>query len=493
MIKKPSFQCNFAHLKTSFYSKISPSPVKSPSLIKVNNTLANFLQISPEWLNSEEGLSVLSGNLVLANSTPVAAVYAGHQFGQWNPQLGDGRAVLLGEVTAQDGQLYDIQLKGSGVTPYSRRGDGRSPLGPVLREYIVSEAMAQLNIPTTRSLMAVATGEAVQREKILPGAILTRVAKSHIRIGSFQFFAAQKESQALKELADFVIVRHYPDLKKSPDPYLALFQAILERQAQLIAQWQLVGFIHGVMNTDNMLVSGETIDYGPCAFMDAYDVEACFSSIDYYGRYKYSSQPEIALWNLSCLAQTFVPLLNDSDELSLNKLHEALDSFNEHYDYHYFFGLHQKLGLAEMTEQSHRLIEELLALMAEHKTDFSLTFRHLTDVLAEICMIENHQAVAYRLPSAFSVWIVQWQAFIKAQNLSAEHAYKTMISVNPAFIPRNHLIEEAIVEATEHNNYQPFHQLVSVLSNPYQFSVENSRYAQAPNTEQLVLHTFCGT
>lgn len=491
--KQPVLMSHYAAMDSCFYSKVAPTQVADPGLIRINTQLADFLNIDANWLQSAEGLSVLSGNAVLKASTPIATVYAGHQFGHWNPQLGDGRAILLGEVNAQDGQLYDIQLKGSGITPYSRSGDGRSPLGPVLREYIISEAMAQFNIPTSRSLAAVTSGEGVMRDRYLPGAILTRVAKSHIRIGTFQFFAAQKNTQALKELADFVISRHYPHCVQAKNPYLALFEIIVEKQAKLIAQWQLVGFIHGVMNTDNMLLSGETIDYGPCAFMDEYNKTACFSSIDRYGRYNYSSQPEIALWNLSCLAQTFVPLIDDNEELAIQKLHAVLDTFNGQYEYNYYFGLHEKLGLDTMTENSQRLVDEFLALMAENQTDFTLSFRHLTDLADRLSINEQHQAVPYRLPEKFAQWLEQWQSLLVSQQLSVEKAYNTMNYVNPVFIPRNHLVEEAIVAATNENNFQLFHDLVDVLASPYQYLPEKAAYIKPPRAEQRVEYTFCGT
>ena len=356
------FNNSYVELPGRFYSRQLPSPVAKPHLIRVNHDLAHKLNIDPDWIDSADAISTFAGNHVPEGADPIATVYAGHQFGSWNPQLGDGRAVLLGEVIGTDGQRYDIQLKGSGQTPYSRMGDGRAPLGPVLREYIVSEAMAALGIATSRSLAAVTTGEPVFREESLPGAVLVRVASSHIRIGTVQFFSAQNDVEGLRLLIDHVITRHYPEVQEADNPTLALLDKVMQRQAELIASWQMVGFIHGVMNTDDMLLSGETIDYGPCAFMDTYDPETVFSSIDHGGRYAYQNQPGIAHWNLACLAQALVPLLATSEEEAVEIAKQALDRFPAYFLAANLTGLRGKLGLTSEQEADETLAKDFLEL-----------------------------------------------------------------------------------------------------------------------------------
>ena len=342
------FDNSYARMPDKFYSRLAPTPVTEPGAVRVNRALAEQLGLDPEWLSSTQGTRVVAGNGVPEGADPIATVYAGHQFGSYNPQLGDGRAILLGEVLGRDGKRYDIQLKGSGPTPYSRGGDGRSPLGPVLREYVVSEAMHQLGIPTTRALAAVTTGDQVARDEFLPGAVLARVASSHIRIGTFQFFAAQRDIAALRVLLNHVILRHYPEAEATDNPALTLLQAVVSRQASLVASWQLVGFIHGVMNTDNMLICGETIDYGPCAFMDDFHPDKVYSSIDHGGRYAYSNQPAIAHWNLACLAQTLLPLLHDDEEQATALAQKAIDAFPEQFLQAHTRGMARKLGLGEI-------------------------------------------------------------------------------------------------------------------------------------------------
>ena len=368
--------------RTGFFARLAPSPVRAPRLVRVNDALAEQLGLDPERLASPDGVAVLAGNRVPDGAEPLAMAYAGHQFGQWVPQLGDGRAILLGEVIDRDGTRRDIQLKGSGHTPFSRAGDGRAALGPVLREYIVGEAMAALGIPTTRALAAVTTGEQVAREKLLPGAVLVRVAQSHVRVGTFQFFAAREDEEALRLLADYVIERHYPDAARSDNPYRALYDAVIARQADLVARWLLIGFIHGVMNTDNMSIAGETIDYGPCAFMDAYHPDTVYSSIDHAGRYAYANQPYIAQWNLAVLAQSLLPLLAESEDAAVAEAQDAINQYPKLFESAHLAGLRAKLGLTQEQDGDKELAKDLLACMAQNKADFTLTFRRLCDLAA---------------------------------------------------------------------------------------------------------------
>lgn len=487
------FDNSYAKLPERFYARQRPTPVSAPNLIRVNHELSRLLRIDPNWLASHAGVQVIAGNQVPENADPIAMVYAGHQFGNWNPRLGDGRAVLLGEVLGNDGVRYDIQLKGSGQTPYSRGGDGRAPLGPILREYIVSEAMVALGIPTTRSLAVVTTGDQVIREESLPGGVLTRVAQSHIRIGTFQFFAAQQDIEALRLLVDHVIQRHYPSAALSDNPSLAMLDKVVARQAKLIAGWQLVGFIHGVMNTDNMLLSGETIDYGPCAFMDTFHPDTRFSSIDHNGRYAYCNQPGIAHWNLACLAQTLLPLLDDDQDTAAASAQVAIDAFPDLFRDAHLQGMFNKLGLSGRTPEDEPLIQDLLTLMTKEKTDFTLTFRRLT----ELANAEGKSAPSVRdlfeIPEAFAPWIGRWQERIAADPKDTIERRACMYSVNPAYIPRNHLVEEAIDAAVTLQDFAPFHNLVDVLARPYDYNPEHIHYAAPPRPDQIVRQTFCGT
>ncbi len=488
-----AFDNSYALLPERFYAAQLPTPVAAPTLIRVNPALAEQLGIAPAWLESDAALRVFAGNRVAHGSNPIATVYAGHQFGGWNPQLGDGRAVLLGEVIGRDGLRYDIQLKGAGATPYSRNGDGRSPLGPVLREYIVSEAMAALGVPTTRSLAAIATGEKVYRDSVLPGAVLTRIASSHIRIGTFQFFSARGDVDALRALADHVIARHYPQATRAANPYLALLQAVISRQAHLIAQWQQLGFIHGVMNTDNMLVSGETIDYGPCAFMDAFRADKVFSSIDRQGRYAYRNQPPIAQWNLSWLAQALLPLLDDDADAALPLAQAAVDDFAPQFQSAYATIMLKKLGLSTANAENIALIDELLTAMAEAGADYTLTFRRLAECVNSQQNTDPSVSALFELPTSFQSWRARWQARLALEQSDPALQQQMMFAVNPAFIPRNHLVEEAINAATTSNDFQPFNQLIDVLAQPYRYDEKFSRYAMPPTLEQIVSKTFCGT
>ncbi|HDZ55051.1 MAG TPA: YdiU family protein [Pseudomonas xinjiangensis] len=494
-LTSPRFDNSYVLLPDRFYSHQIPTPVKAPALIRVNRLLAEQLGLSVEWLESAEGLEVLAGNQVAPGSVPIATAYAGHQFGGWNPRLGDGRAVLLGELVATDGQRYDMQLKGAGRTPYARGGDGRSPLGPVLREYVVSEAMAALGVPTSRSLAAVTTGEPVVRDLLQPGGILTRVSRSHIRIGTFQYFAGQNDTEAVRTLADHVIARHYPEATDNPRPYVALLQGVIARQAQLIAQWQQLGFIHGVMNTDNMLVSGETIDYGPCAFMDSYHPNTVYSSIDANGRYAYVNQPAIAQWNLAWLARALLPIMDKDEDAAVQAAQQAIDDFVPQYEAAYSDIMQRKLGFCRSDAGGKALVDELLELMAAAKADYTLTFRRLAEHAGAGIGHGNGDSVTalFELPDSFAPWVEKWEARLAAETLTAEERQRQMLALNPAFIPRNHLVEEVIRAAVDNNDLEPFHQLVDRLGEPCRYDAADTRYAMPPKPEQVVLRTFCGT
>jgi uncharacterized protein YdiU (UPF0061 family) len=484
-----AFDNSYARLPEHFYARLPAQPVAEPRLIKLNEALARELSLDPEKLKSPEGVAALAGNLVPVGSEPIALAYAGHQFGSFVPQLGDGRAILLGEVIDRNGRRRDIQLKGSGQTPFSRRGDGRAALGPVLREYIVSEAMAALGVPTTRSLAAVATGETVWRETPLPGAVLTRVASSHIRVGTFQFFAVRNDMDAVRALADYAIARHYPGAANAPNKYRALLDAAIARQAELIARWLHVGFIHGVMNTDNTSIAGETIDYGPCAFMDYYDPRQVYSSIDEMGRYAYANQPVIAQWNLARFAETLLPLLAESEEAALAEAQAALDRFAPLFNGHYAAGLRAKIGLATEREGDLVLGQELLHLMARSHADFTLSFRHLADAA------EGNDAPLRALfadPAGLDEWLSRWRARL-ADEGDMKACAARMSAVNPLYIARNHIVEEALVAAVNANDFAPFEELLTVLSRPHAERAEFARYAIPPTTEQIVARTFCGT
>ena len=484
-----AFDNSYARLPERFFARQAPTAVAAPRLIKLNEALAADLGLDPAMLQSPRGVEFLSGNAVPRGSKPLAMAYAGHQFGQFVPQLGDGRAILLGEVVDRSGMRRDIQLKGAGRTPFSRSGDGRAALGPVLREYLVSEAMAALGIPTTRALAAVATGEKVQREAVLPGAILTRVAASHLRIGTFQFLAAWGDVDGLRTLADYAISRHYPAAAKTASPYRALLDGVIARQADLVARWLLVGFIHGVMNTDNMAISGETIDFGPCAFLDAYDPAKAFSAIDEHGRYAYGNQPRIAHWNLSRLAETLLPILAENEEESLAIAQDALSAFAPKFATAYAAGLNAKLGLTQMREGDIDLAKELLARMAANGADFTLTYRGLCDEVSGSGSVR----VLFADPAAFDEWSVGWRRRLAQEGRDPKIAAAAMRAVNPAFIPRNHRIEEAIAAAVGSGDFEPFETLSIVLSRPFDDQPDFARYAQAPRPEQVVEQTFCGT
>jgi uncharacterized protein YdiU (UPF0061 family) len=489
------FDNTYARLPERFYARLDPTPVAAPGLVKVNEGLARELGLDVDALKSEHGVAVLAGNRVAEGSEPLAQAYSGHQFAHFVPQLGDGRAILLGEVLGRDDVRYDIQLKGSGRTPFSRGGDGRAALGPVLREYIVSEAMAAMGVPTTRALAAVTTGERVLRDTALPGAVLTRVAASHLRVGTFQYFAARGDTEGVRMLADYAIARHFPEAAQASQPYRALLEGVIARQAQLIAQWMLLGFIHGVMNTDNISISGETIDYGPCAFMEAYDPATVFSSIDHGGRYAYGNQPRAALWNLARLAEALLPVLVQeagSEESALAAANEALSAFEPRFEAARSAGLRRKLGLLAERDGDTALAEDLLQRMAANRADFTLSFRRLCDAAAGPDGDAGVRTL-FADPGAYDGWASEWRGRLKAEHGDGQARAGAMRRVNPALIPRNHLVEAALDAATWRQDFQPFEELLNAISRPYEERPELKRYTLPARPEECVLQTFCGT
>ncbi len=474
-----SFDNSYARLPKRFFSHVSPTTVSTPKLLKLNVPLAKELGLDENWLSSDEGVDMLAGNFVPDQAEPIAAIYAGHQFGHFTPQLGDGRAILLGEIIGKNGRR-DIQLKGSGPTPYSRRGDGRAALGPVLREYIISEAMFALGIPTTRALACVTTGEKVIRDKILPGAVLTRVAASHIRIGTFQYFAAQNDVEAVKILADYAIARHYPDAALASNPYVAFLDAVIISQAKTVAQWQNIGFIHGVMNTDNMSISGETVDYGPCAFMDIYDPKTVFSSIDAQGRYAYANQPKITQWNLARFAETLMPLMANEETDALNMAQTSINNFAPAFETAYFKGLRAKLGLFMEQEGDKQLIGDLLVLLAKKKQDYTLFFQTLSSSHTLFDDVD------------LQIWMQSLTERMNKEPQSKNEHLELIKRSNPVYIPRNHLVEKTIDLAIMENNYEQFEKLLNVLSNPYEERTGYEEFAR-PLHSTRQYQTFCGT
>ncbi|AIY82952.1 hypothetical protein U729_448 [Clostridium baratii str. Sullivan] len=473
----------YANLPEMFFTKKGPSHVKAPSLVKLNSSLAKELGLNIDALQSNEGVEILSGNKIPEGSIPLAQAYAGHQFGHFT-LLGDGRALLLGEHITPKGERVDIQLKGSGRTPYSRGGDGRAVLGPMLREYIISEAMHALNIPTTRSLAVTKTGEAVIRETYLKGAVLTRIASSHIRVGTFQYARNWGTAEDIKKLADYTLKRHYKEIENEENPYLSLLKEVIKRQAELIAKWQLVGFIHGVMNTDNMTISGETIDYGPCAFMDTYDPETVFSSIDIYGRYAYKNQPNMAIWNLARFAETLLPLLNTDQDEAVKLAEDALSDFSEIFKNNWISGMRAKLGIFNEEASDEELIKNLLNIMQKHKVDYTNTFRALT--IGDLNGLEIFNS------EEFKEWYKIWQERLSRQDESKDLSKKLMKSSNPAVIPRNHRVEEAL-EAAEKGDYSVMDKLLDVLINPFEYSKDQEEYAKLPKSSSCKYKTYCGT
>ncbi|MEZ4298880.1 MAG: YdiU family protein [Polyangiaceae bacterium] len=487
------FDNTYARLPDRFFARVKPSRVARPALLALNIGLAEQLQLTPEELTSTEGVEVLAGNRLPDGAEPIALAYAGHQFGNFVPQLGDGRAILLGEAKSRDGRRFDVQLKGAGRTPFSRGGDGRAAIGPVLREMLLSEAMVALGVPTTRALAAVTTGERIYRETPLPGAILTRVASSHLRIGTFQFFAVRKDDEAVAKLTDYALARHYPDAPVSEGPALALFDAVMTAQSKLVARWLALGFVHGVMNTDNMSISGETIDYGPCAFLDTFDPQRTFSSIDHGGRYAFANQPRIAQWNLARLAETLLPLVDADRKRAAEILTERLEGYSERFNTAYAGELRRKLGLQVAREGDVDLAQSLLELMAESKVDYTLCFRRLAGA-ADAGGSDDGVAELFS-PGAtprFREWARDWHLRLDMESASKEERATLMRQANPAFIPRNHRVEE-MIDAATNEDMAPFERLRRVLARPYDDQPDDAELANPPGEEQWGYRTFCGT
>lgn len=485
-----AFDNSYSRLPEHFFVRHRPTVMPNPRLIRVNEALAGDLGIDPTRLTKPDGLNILAGSALPQGAEPLAMAYAGHQFGGFSPNLGDGRAVLLGEVTDRWGVRRDIQLKGAGRTPFSRQGDGRAVLGPVLREYIVGEAMHALGVPTTRALACAYTGETVLREQPFPGAILTRVASSHIRFGTFQYFASRGDAEAVRTLVDYVVERHYPHLTDASNRPLTLLNAVLERQAHLVAKWMHLGFIHGVMNTDNMQIAAETIDYGPCAFMDVYQPGQVYSSIDRGGRYAYDNQPPAAHWNLAQFAQSLVPLIDDDDERAVEKAVKVINTFPERYESAWTKGMRAKLGLTREDENDAALGRDLLGVMEKGGADFTLTFRYLALALTET-RPENLYALFSDTP-ALEEWLKRWRTRIESEPYDLAQRRERMLVENPAFIPRNHLVERAI-EGALASDYEAFDTLLKVLAKPFVDQPEHVNLMAPPRPEEVVHATFCGT
>jgi len=488
------FDNSYARELEGFYVPWQPSPAPAPRLVRLNHALAGELGLDAAGLTTPEGVALLSGNALPPGAQPLAQAYAGHQFGGYSPQLGDGRALLLGEVIDRQGRRRDIALKGSGRTPFSRNGDGKAALGPVLREYLIGEAMHALGIPTTRALAVVATGEPVRRETLLPGAVLTRVAASHVRVGTFEFFAAQQDMALLRRLADYVIARHDPGLVNHPQRELELLRAVCERQASLVARWMGVGFIHGVMNTDNMTISGETIDYGPCAFTEAYDPQAVFSSIDTHGRYALGNQPAIAQWNLARFAETLLSLLDGPPEAAVEQVTAVLEKFPTRYEAHWTAMMRAKLGLDELADPADdlALASDYLRLLHEHKVDFTLGFRRLAPAAAD-----DDSPLRKLVGSgaeALTPWLARWRERLCSSPLPPVARRAAIERANPIYIPRNHCVEQALTAAVEHDDLAPFERLLTVLERPYDERASDAEFAQPAPAEQTACYrTFCGT
>ncbi len=483
------FDNSYARLPARFFARVNPTAVASPRLIQLNRPLGIELGIDVDAI-AADAAEIFSGNLLPEGAESIAMAYAGHQFGQFVPQLGDGRALLLGEVINRKGRRFDIQLKGAGQTPFSRRGDGRAALGPVLREYLLCEAMHALGIPTTRALAAVTTGESVVRETKLPGAVLTRVASSHVRVGTFQYFAARGDGAAVKLLADYVIERHFPELREADRPYLALLERASERQAELIARWLGVGFVHGVMNTDNTSICGETIDYGPCAFLDRYDPATVFSSIDHYGRYAYAQQPSIAQWNLARFAETLLPLLDRDTDAAVALASDAVSDFKQRFDAHWMAIMRQKLGFVSTHTADDSLIQALFSLMHQYGADWTLTFRRLADAIVGN---GNEFLALFGEAKGAEQWLADWQARVRTELGTPEQCAQRLRAVNPVYIPRNHQVENALQAAVGRGDLEPFERLLTVLAEPYQERPGLADYAVPAPPSDAEYRTFCGT
>ena len=484
-----NFDNSFARSLEGFFKPCQAEPATAPTLLQFNHALAKELGLDPVALDSEAGLAIFSGNATPEGSEPLAQAYAGHQFGGFSPQLGDGRALLLGEVIDTQQRRRDIQLKGSGRTPFSRGGDGLAAIGPVLREYLIGEAMHALGVPTTRALAAVATGKHVYREIALPGAILTRIAASHIRVGTFQYAGARGDILKVRELADYAIQRHYPDTSDAENPYLAFFAAVADAQAALVARWMNIGFIHGVMNTDNMTISGETIDYGPCAFMDKYAASTVFSSIDQYGRYAYANQPEILTWNLARLAETLIPHVDTKKERAIELLTETIECIQPLYESYWLSGMRSKIGLTTEDILDEELINDLLKIMEAGQADFTLVFRRLSKTLqGDSDAVRN----LFKEPDAFNAWVVRWQKRLEQEDIVAETTAQAMDRVNPIYIPRNHKVEESLAAAVN-QDMRPFTKLLEVVIQPFDEVAGNEAYTEPAPATNRRYQTFCGT
>jgi len=484
-----NFDNSFARSLKGFFKSCQAEPSSNPKMLQFNHALAEELDLDPDALDSDAGLAVFSGNTIPEGAEPLAQAYAGHQFGGFSPQLGDGRALLLGEVVDTHQRRRDIQLKGSGRTPFSRGGDGLAAVGPVLREYLIGEGMHALGVPTTRALAAVVTGKHVYRETVLPGAILTRVAASHIRVGTFQFGGARGDILKVRELADYAIQRHFPDTAEAENPYLAFFAAVSDAQASLVARWMNIGFIHGVMNTDNMTISGETIDYGPCAFMDRYAASTVFSSIDQHGRYAYANQPEILTWNLARLAETLIPHVDTNKDRAIELLTETIECIQPLYESYWLAGMRSKIGLSTEDILDQELINDLLKLMEKGQADFTLVFRRLSQVLrGDSNAVRN----VFKDPEAFDPWAERWQKRLRQEKVEMETSAQEMDKVNPVYIPRNHKVEEALAAAVNHD-MTPFSKLLEVITNPFNEVAGNEAYSEPAPVTNWPYRTFCGT
>jgi uncharacterized protein YdiU (UPF0061 family) len=480
-----AFDNTFARELEGLYVPWQAAPAPEPRLLVLNEELAAELGVDPAALGSPEGVAVLAGNAVPDGATPIAQAYSGHQFGGFSPRLGDGRALLLGEVLDVQGRRRDLHMKGSGRTPFARGGDGKAVVGPMLREVLIGEALHALGIPTSRALAVVATGEPVARETLLPGAVLTRVAASHIRVGTFEYLAARRDGELLRRLADYAIARHHPDAAGADVPALALLEAVVEAQASLIARWMLVGFIHGVMNTDNMAISGESIDFGPCAFMDTYDPATVFSSIDHGGRYAYGNQPVIAQWNLARLAEALLPLLGPEAEAAVELANGVLTSFGDRYERHWLAGMRAKLGLRDAGDDDRALFEDLLALLQADAVDYTSVFRALSWPAGEV-----EARARFRDPAPFDAWAARWRARLAGEDAGA--VGERMRRVNPVYIARNHEVEAALTAATG-GDLDPFSSLLDALRRPYEERPGLDRYAVPAPADFGAYRTFCGT
>lgn len=491
-MKTNPFTNSYFGLGRGFYQSIKPTPVQNPELVIFNQVLSDELGLAETVLSSSAGAPVFAGNHVPEGTQPLAMAYSGHQFGHFNPHLGDGRALLLGQILSPAGRSFDIHMKGTGQTAFSRNGDGRAALGPVLREYLVSEAMARLGVPSTRALAAVTTGEEVARERLLPGGIITRVAASFVRIGTFEYFLARGDRAALTRLADYVIENQYPHLKQAENPYLALLDAVIEGQASLIAHWMQLGFIHGVMNTDNMSIACETIDYGPCAFMDHYAHDRVYSSIDHHGRYAYNNQPNIGLWNLSRFAECLLHLIDEDSGTAVEMARDRLEGFISSYQDHWLTGMRAKLGLKTVLDEDRALIEELFAIMASSNADFTLTFYQLS-MLDMDTADDGAMLAVFDHAESLNQWLDKWRQRLRQESSVDVERKARMSAVNPVYIPRNHLIEAAIRAAEDHGDFSVFRDVHEVLQQPFTLQPGKEAWTQPPQPDEIVHKTFCGT